>query len=53
MLAANENVMMVARRLGHSTTALTLDVYGHVMPGMQESAAQRLDELLWGKRHAM
>jgi hypothetical protein len=31
---------------GHSTITLTLDTYSHVVPGMQERAAERLDSLL-------
>ena len=30
-------------RLGHSTCRLTLDTYQHVLPGMQERAAAKLD----------
>jgi integrase len=33
-------------RLGHSTIAVTLDLYSHVMPGMQEDAARRVDRSL-------
>lgn len=32
--------------LGHSSIALTLDVYSHVVPGLQEAAAKRLDAIL-------
>ena len=30
-------------RLGHSTITTTMDLYSHVVPGMQEGAAARLD----------
>ena len=33
-------------RLGHTTIAVTLDLYSHVMPGMQEDAALRVDTAL-------
>lgn len=46
LLAAGENVKVVSERLGHATAALTLDVYSHVLPHMQHSAAERLDTLL-------
>ena len=39
---------VVSERLGHSTIGITLDTYSHVMPGIQEEAAQRLDDLLRG-----
>ena len=32
--------------LGHSRVAVTLDLYSHVMPGMQEEAAARVDDAL-------
>ena len=41
-------------RLDHSSIAVTLDLYSHVMPGMQEDAAMRVDRVLktaLGKRH--
>jgi integrase len=37
---------VVSERLGHSTVAITLDVYSHVLPGMQEDAALRLENAL-------
>ena len=37
---------IVSERLGHSTVGITLDVYSHVLPGMQEEAALRTDEAL-------
>jgi integrase len=30
-------------RLGHSTVSITLDLYSHVLPGMQEDAASKID----------
>lgn len=37
---------VVSERLGHSTVGITLDVYSHVLPDMQEEAARRLDAAL-------
>lgn len=37
---------IVSERLGHSTVGITLDVYSHVMPGMQEEAARKIDVAL-------
>ncbi len=34
------------KRLGHSKVGITLDLYSHVMPGMQEDAAARADAAL-------
>ena len=39
-------VIVVSRRLGHSKPSITLDVYGHLIPSMDEYAAQRMDELV-------
>jgi integrase len=41
---------IVQERLGHSTIALTLDTYTHVLPGMQASAAATLDAVLGTRR---
>lgn len=46
LLAAGEHPKIVAERLGHSTTTLTMDTYSHVLPDMQDGAATRLDTLL-------
>jgi integrase len=37
---------IVQERLGHSNIAMTLDIYSHVLPSMQEDAALKMDELL-------
>jgi integrase len=37
---------IVSERLGHASTAITLDVYSHVIPGMQEDAAAKIDAAL-------
>lgn len=34
---------VVSERLGHSTIGITLDIYSHVLPGLQEDAAKKLD----------
>ena len=37
---------VVSERLGHATVGITLDVYSHVLPGMQAEAATRTDAAL-------
>jgi integrase len=37
----------VSERLGHSSIALTLDVYSHVLPDMQQQAAEKLEAMLF------
>ena len=46
LLRQGVNVKVVSERLGHSTTGITLDVYSHVLPGMQEEAAAKADAAL-------
>ena len=49
LLAAGENPKVMSERLGHSTVAFTLDRYGHVLPGMQESTSHRLEVMLFDR----
>ena len=37
---------VASERLGHSKVGITLDLYSHVLPGMQEDAVERVDEAL-------
>ena len=39
---------VVQERLGHSSITITLDLYSHVAPGMQEEAAERLGSIVFG-----
>ena len=48
LLQAGVHPKIVAERLGHSSTKLTLDIYSHIAPGMQSEAANCLDQLLYG-----
>jgi integrase len=50
LLAAGENVKVVSERLGHVNATVTMNVYAHVLPGMQAEASERLDRLLSGAR---
>ena len=45
-LAAGVPAKVVSEQLGHASAAFTLDVYSHVIPGMQEAAAQKVEALL-------
>lgn len=47
-LANGEHPKVVQEMLGHASIALTMDTYSHVLPGMQEESAARLDALLAG-----
>jgi integrase len=45
MLKQGVSVKVVQERLGHSDAAMTLNVYSHVIPGMQREAAEKMDEI--------
>ena len=46
MLANGVHPKVASERLGHSKVGITLDLYSHVMPGMQDDAAARVDDAL-------
>ena len=46
MLKAGIHPKIVSERLGHSNIGITLDTYSHVLPGLQEAAAERFDKIL-------
>lgn len=46
LLRAGVPVKVVSERLGHSSIGITLDTYSHVLPGMQEEAAEKIDAAL-------
>jgi len=39
-------VKIVSEMLGHSSTTTTLEIYGHVLPGMQREAATMMGDLV-------
>jgi integrase len=50
LLAANVHPKVVQERLGHANISTTMDLYTHVMPGMQDEAASRVDAALRAAR---
>jgi integrase len=46
MWAQGVPVKVVSVRLGHANIAITLQVYGHLLPNMQEEAARTLEHAL-------
>lgn len=48
LLQAGINPKIVSERLGHSTIILTMDVYSHVLPNMQQDATIQLESILFG-----
>ena len=49
MMKQGVNPKIVQERLGHSSFAVTMDIYSHVVPGLQEAAAIGFDQGL--RRH--
>jgi integrase len=46
LLSSGVHPKVASERLGHSKVGITLDLYSHVLPGMQEDAAARVDGAL-------
>jgi integrase len=50
LLKAGVHVKVVSERLGHANVAFTMNVYQHVLPGMQAEAAEAFSQLLHNER---
>ena len=46
MLTAGVHPKIVSERLGHASVSITLDTYSHVLPSLQQEAAERMDAIL-------
>jgi integrase len=46
MIAAGVNAKALSTYMGHATISITLDRYGHLMPGSEDEAAGLLDSYL-------
>jgi integrase len=46
MLKQGIHPKIVQERPGHSSISMTLDIYSHVAPGLQEAAAASFDNLI-------
>jgi integrase len=46
MIAAGVNAKALSIYMGHSSIQITMDRYGHLMPGNEEEAAGLLDAYL-------
>ena len=43
MIAAGVNAKALSTYMGHGNIAITLDTYGHMLPGNEDQAADLLD----------
>jgi integrase len=50
MIAAGVNAKALSTFMGHASISITLDRYGHLMPGSEEEAAELLDAYLSAQR---
>ena len=46
MLNSGIPILVVSKRLGHSSVSVTLDTYAHFIPEMQQGIGDMLDELI-------
>jgi integrase len=47
-LAAGVSPKVISQRLGHATIAITMDTYSHIIPGLDEQAAETVARLILG-----
>lgn len=47
-MEANVPIKVVSERLGHSSAAITMDIYSHVTQQLQQEASDKLSEALFG-----
>jgi integrase len=52
MLEQGVHPKIVSERLGHSSVAITLDIYSHALPNLQEEAANSLANSLFSVQKA-
>ena len=53
MIAAGVNAKVVQHRLGHANISITLDTYTHVLPEMDQEAAEKLNNSLFSSPQPM
>jgi integrase len=46
LLSKGVNIKVVSEMLGHANVSITLRIYAHVLPHMQQAAAQAMDDIL-------
>jgi integrase len=51
LLASGVHPKIASERLGHSKVGITLDLYSHVLPGMQEDAVAKVDAAMQAARN--
>jgi integrase len=49
LIASGMDILTISRRLGHASPAITLGVYGHMIAGTDDKAAQIVDDMFGSK----
>jgi len=49
LIASGVDILTISRRLGHSSPTITLGVYGHLIAGTDDRAAQVMDAAFGSK----
>ena len=47
LLAAGVHPKVISERFGHSGIRVTMDIYSHLVPGLQDEATDKLDDILF------
>jgi integrase len=50
LIQNDESLAYVRDQLGHHSIQVTVDIYGHLVPGGNKRAVDRLDDVSWGSR---
>lgn len=45
LIEAGEDIVTIAKRLGHARVSTTLDIYSHLMPGKDRGAADKIGQI--------
>jgi len=53
MLKQGIHPKVVQERLGHASISTTLDTYSHVVPGLQQAAANCFDEVIFQSKESL
>ena len=50
LINQGENIKYVSSQLGHASTQITVDRYGHLLPEVHNGAGERLEKTLFGEK---
>ncbi len=47
LISAGHNLKYIQNQMGHSSSKITLDLYGHLMPEVHEGAAKKSEDFVF------